>query len=332
MRIDQRNAGALVNLNPSAYTLFGLDRWVWNTDTGYDNKATSQQVTDAPAGFQNSLKTTVTSIVSPTSTSINTLEHRFEGYNVSDLGFGTANAKTVTISFWVNCSVTGNFGGALVNNSRNRVYTFSYTVLSANTWEQKTVTIPGDISGTWPITNGRCMILTFGLSVGSTYSNGTAGVWSSTYSVVPTGSINLWATNGATWQITGVQLEKGTTATSFDVRPYGTELQLCQRYFYKADPITIPCFATTTGRAIGTIAFPTTMRATPTSSGTDVTSMNNWYVANLAGVYSYETGGITVNGNGVGYFVASGTSYTTGTTYRPNGAPNTFSISYTAEI
>jgi hypothetical protein len=183
------------------------------------------------------------------------------------------------------------------------------------------LTIAGDTTGTWVgASNAGAATLYFGLGVGSTYS-GTAGAWAGANYLGATGATSVVGTNGATFYITGVQLEKGNIATSFDVRPYGTELQLCQRYFYKADSITIPCFATTTTRALGTIAFPTTMRATPTSSGTDVTSMNNWYVANLTGVYSYETGGLTVNGNGVGFFVASGTNYTSGKTYRPNCSP-----------
>jgi hypothetical protein len=287
MRIDQRNAGASKNIYPTSYTLFAVDRFVYNTGTAYDNTGTSQQVTTAPPGFSNSLKVTVTSTVSPSASVLNSIEHRLEGYSVADLGFGTADAKTVTVSFWVNCSVTGNFGGALLNSDRNRTYPFTYTVSSANTWEQKTVTIPGDTSGTWTTTNSRAMILVFGLSVGSTYGNGTAGAWSGTYSIVPSGSTNLFATNGATWYITGVQLEAGSVATPFEHRMYGQELALCQRYYCKTfNTATAPAQNAGSVGAIAFISqanqlwdamwrFPVEMRTTPATVITYSTNQAN---------------------------------------------------------
>jgi hypothetical protein len=327
MVIDQRNAGASGTTN--GYT---IDRWAYYGASA--SKGTWQQNAGSvtpPAGYTNYLGFTSSSAYTVGASENFAIYQFIEGYNSSDLGFGAAGASTVTLSFWVRSSLTGTFGGALLNSAVNRSYPFTYSISSANTWEQKSIIIAGDTSGTWLTTNGVGIQVNFGLGTGSTYS-GTAGAWASALYVSAIGATSVVGTNGATWYVTGVQLEKGNIATSFDVRPYGTELQLCQRYFYKADPITIPCFATTTTRAIGTIAFPTTMRATPTASGTDVTSMNNWYVANITGVYSYETGGLTANGNGVGYSVTSGTNYTAGTIYRPNGSPGTFSISYTAEL
>ena len=157
-----------------------------------------------------------------------------EGFNTADLGFGASGASTVTISFWVRSSLTGTFGGSLANAIANRSYPFSYTISSANTWEQKSVTIAGDTSGTWVgATNGTGMVVYFGLGVGSTYS-GTADAWAGANYLSATGATSVVGTNGATFYITGVQLEKGSTATSFDYRPYGTELALCQRYFEKS--------------------------------------------------------------------------------------------------
>ena len=281
MTIDQRNAGASVSLFPSSYNLYGADRWIYNTDVAWDNKATVQQVATAPAGFSNSLLTTVTgTVASPGATDVNCLEHRFEGHNVADLGFGTSNAATVTVSFWVRSSVTGNYGGSLANGGRNRAYPFSYTVFAADTWEKKTVTISGDTSGTWPTGTSRAMILIFSLSSGSTYGSGTANAWSGTYSIQPSGSVNLFATNGATFYITGVQLEAGDTATPFEHRSFGAELALCQRYFCKtynqsqapgtATAGVAPIRSTSTGNAYGTIGawyYPVTMRAVPTITG-----------------------------------------------------------------
>jgi hypothetical protein len=229
MRIDQRNAGASVTPPNGA---FGLDRWQFNMFTN-SGKFSAQQNAGSvtpPAGFTNYNGITSLSAYSIASGDIYAISQTIEGFNTADLGFGTANAKTVTISFWVRSSLTGTFGGSLRNNDGNRSYPFSYTISAANTWEYETITIPGDTTGTWLTTNGIGTRLTFSLGVGSTYS-GTAGAWAAGAFVSPTGATSVVGTNGATFYITGVQLEVGSVATPFERRPYGTELSLCQRYF-----------------------------------------------------------------------------------------------------
>jgi hypothetical protein len=225
MVIDQRNAGAAVTANGA----FPVDRYqVSNTS---DGAYSAQQDSSAPAGFVNSVKvTTTTADASLTTTQQLAFRHIIEGLNVADLGWGTASAQTVTLSFWVRSSLTGTFGGSLQNSAANRSYVFTYTISAANTWEQKTITVPGDTTGTWLTTNGRGIVIWFGLGVGPSAS-GTAGSWSASELNSATGAVSVIGTLNATWQITGVQLEKGSTATSFDYRPYTTELQLCQRYF-----------------------------------------------------------------------------------------------------
>jgi hypothetical protein len=195
-----------------------------------------------------------------------------EGFNVADLGFGAAGASTVTISFWVRSSLTGTFGGCLKNGASNRSYPFTYTISSANTWEQKTVTIAGDTTGTWATDNSRGMQLVFSLGMGSTYS-GTAGAWAGSNLGSATGATSVVGTNGATFYITGVQLEKGSTATSFDYRPYGTELQLCQRYYYKylnnSGGQKYLCMAqaqSSTSAFGGILQLPVPMRSTPSTA------------------------------------------------------------------
>jgi len=225
MAIDQRNAGASVTPTDGAYT---LDRW--QAGLTQSSKFSVQQSTTAATGFTNSLLCTSLSAYSVGSGDIFAVAHKIEGLNVSDLGWGTASAASVTLSFWVRSSLTGTFGGSLRNSAYTRSYPFTYTISAANTWEQKTITIAGDTSGTWLTTSGIGVNVTFSLGSGSTYS-GTAGSWATANYTSTTGAVSVVGTSGATFYITGAQLEKGSTATSFDYRPYGTELALCQRYY-----------------------------------------------------------------------------------------------------
>ena len=232
MVIDQRNAGAEVN--PAVNSAYYLDRWsVISTQTSKFKIKQNAGAVTPPVGYINYLGITSLSAYSVTATDVFEVRQNIEGLNVADLGWGAAGAATVTLSFWVYSSLTGTFGGALQNTAYTRSYPFSYTISSANTWEQKTVTIAGDTTGTWLKTNDTGVRVVFGLGVGSTYS-GTAGAWAATEYHSATGATSVVGTSGATFYITGVQLEKGSTATSFDYRPYTTELQLCQRYFEKS--------------------------------------------------------------------------------------------------
>jgi len=274
MVIDQRNAGAAVTM--SAAVVYLVDRWWSFEDT--DGTMTAQQSSTAPTGFTNSLLCTTTSNdASLGSTQRVVIAQSIEGFNVADLGWGTASAQTVTLSFWVRSSLTGTFGGVVKNSATNRSYPFNYTINAANTFEQKSVTIAGDTTGTWLTNNGTGIQLNFGLGVGSTYS-GTAGAWAAADYNSATGAVSVIGTNGATFYITGVQLEKGSTATSFDYRPFGTEVVLCQRYFAKSyDIATAVGTATRTGYVnwnwqsfsnygTVTIYLPVRMRAAPTST------------------------------------------------------------------
>jgi hypothetical protein len=275
MRIDQRNAGASVSVSGGAYT---LDRWNYDPSASlswYTFQQNGGSVTP-PAGFSNYLGITSTGANTPTSGQFSVVSQYIEGFNTADLAFGTANAVTVTLSFWIRSSLTGTFGGALQNSAVNRSYPFTYTISAANTWEKKSITIAGDTSGTWVgATNGVGLRLVFNLGTGSTYQ-GTAGAWAGADYRSVTGATNISATNGATWYITGVQLEVGSVATPFERRPYGTELALCQRYYYLHasgvdKPIGNACYYTSTS-IYGIVHFPITMRSAPTLSqitGTD---------------------------------------------------------------
>jgi hypothetical protein len=262
MVIDQRNAGASVTPNQS-YT---LDRWLYeNTQTG---KVTIQQNAGSvtpPAGFTNYLGVTSTSDYSVLTGDTFLITHRIEGYNVADLAWGTANAQTITFSFWVRSSLTGTFGGSLGNVNASRSYPFSYTIASANTWEYKTVTVAGDTSGTWNTVNGRGLGITFGLGSGATFS-GTAGAWASANLVQPTSTVSVVGTSGATFYITGVQLEAGSVATPFERIDYGRQLIQCQRYFetYSLFNTSLIGNSTFSAAAGAVLSWCVTKRAAPT--------------------------------------------------------------------
>jgi len=229
MRIDQRNAGASVT--PTVGGVYLLDRWIFSLSQSskYSVQQNAGSVTP-PTGFRNYLGITSTSAYTVGASELFLFTQSIEGFNTADLAWGTASASPVTLSFWVRSSLTGTFGGTVSNSGDTRVYPFTYTISAANTWEYKTITIAGDTSGTWLTNNGIGMNVRIGLGVGSSLS-GTAGAWTGSTVYSATGATSVVGTNGATFYITGVQLEVGSTATSFDYRPYGTELQLCQRYF-----------------------------------------------------------------------------------------------------
>ena len=282
MVIDQRNAGASVATTTTATPTYSIDRWAYQCSVA--SKFTVQQNAGSvtlPAGFKNYLGATVGASANVTvgAGDYFLLRQPIEGFNTADLGFGAAGASTVTLSFWVRSSLTGTFGGSLENGASDRSYPFTYTISSANTWEQKSVTIAGDTSGTWVgATNSASMLVVFSLGMGSTYS-GTAGAWVAGNFLSATGAVKLIETNSATFYITGVQLEKGSTATSFDYRPYGTEFMLCQRY-YEVGGGNLFCYLPTLGSgayAAGTSAyafpqFTVAKRTTPTVTESNATA------------------------------------------------------------
>lgn len=286
MRIDQRNAGANVSLSSSEQ--FVVDRFIVQTATGSGN--IGARSTTAPAGFTNSIRVRIGTGASPTSGQINNIFQIIEGTNCADLAWGTASARPVTLSFQVRSTLTGTFSGSLRNADGNRSYPFTYTISSANTWEFKSVTIPGDTTGTWPTDTGGSIIVFFDLGSGSTIQ-GTAGAWAASAARAATGSTQLVGTSGAEFFVTGVQLEEGGTATSHDYRPYGTELNLCYRYFQALggasdDPVGIGFGAGTTVYVQGNLYQ--TMRAAPTVS----------YSGSASGLYLTT---VAVGGNLTGF-------------------------------
>ena len=301
MVIDQRNAGAQITAANLTNETYMVDRWKYQASQAA--KFTAQQnagsVTTA-VGFPNYLGMTVATVVTVGVSDYFHILQVIEGFNFADLAWGTANAKTVTLSFVVYSSLTGTFGGALRNGAASRSYPFTYTISSANTWTTISVTIAGDTSGTWVgATNGIGVQVGFALGVGTTYS-GTAGAWAATNYVSATGAVSVVGTSSATFYITGVQLESGTASTPFERRQYSQELILCQRYYSKSSstnvvPVNgsaygtagmfisgiINAYSNTNGYG-PTLSYPVVMRTTPTityySTALGTTTAGSWSI------------------------------------------------------
>jgi len=294
MVIDQRNAGASVTQTTSEG--YSLDRFL-----SYGNiasKFTMQQSSTAPAGFVNSVVITSSAATVVGSSDQYYFAQKIEGYNTADLGWGTANAKTVTLSFWARASVIGTYSVFLLNNGSAYSYVANYTISVADTFEYKTITIVAPTVGTWLTTNGVGSYVGWDLGSGSTY-NQTAGSWQAGNKRATSGSTQLVATSGATLYLTGVQLEKGSTATSFDYRPYGTELSLCQRY--------LPAFNFVSGAnnlvgiggfvntSIGDILYKFDVPSRIVPTGISVSSAASFTLATPAGTTSVATAVIIGN-------------------------------------
>ena len=318
MVIDQRNAGAS-STTPTvgAGTYSSVDRFAYIVSQA--SKFTMQQTPSATetgfatrvaAGFSNYLACTVGASANVTigASDYFAIYQSIEGLNVSDLAWGTANAKTITLSFLVYSSVTGTFGGSLRNGGFNRSYPFTYSIPTANTWTSISITIAGDTSGVWSTTNGIGIVVSFSLGVGATFT-ATAGAWTAGNYSSATGAVSPITTNSATFYITGVQLEKGSTATSFDYRPYGTELALCQRYLPTANAADYYTgLSATSTAAYSSIKFPVTARVGPT--GISVSSVTAYTTTNGGGspiaVTAISFGAAGINSSLIRFDVASG--------------------------
>jgi len=324
MRIDQRNTSQTGNG-------YSVDRWAI-----YDNTSatyTLAQDAEAPTNFINSLKFTTTG----TDTSIGSTEqcviyHQIEGNNIADLNWGTANAKTVTLSFWVRSSLTGTFAGSLGNNGYARCYPFTYTISSADTWEQKTITITGDTTGTWLTTNGVGISLRLAIAAGSSFE-GTSGAWASSNLFSVSGATNVVGTASSTFYITGVQLEVGSGASDFEFLPVDVQLARCQRYY---EILTISTNyrgwvgqGWSTANVAGVLNYKVTKRAAPTvsSSGT-FECANASFGVNLSGSVSFT--GATIDQVGADFATSSG--LTVGQAAMIHGASGGALVTFSAEI
>jgi len=269
MTVSQRYGTTATASSINDYT---VDRWaVYQSPTG---KVVAQQTPSATetgyatrvaAGFTNYLAITSQSAYSLGITDLYSIVQKVEGLNIADLAWGTANAKTVTLSAWVYSSLTGTFGGSIINTDVSRTYPFSYSIPTANTWTQISITIPGDTTGTWLTTNGIGLRVYFNLGCGTALA-ASAGTWIAGGYYGASGCVSVVGTNTATFYITGVQLEAGTTASPFEYRQYGTELALCQRYYQII--MSASAYSNSTSSVQCAPCFLGTMRSTPTMNKT----------------------------------------------------------------
>jgi hypothetical protein len=300
MQVAQRGTSGSVG---SGFT-FVLDRWSQRYQSTDELVATVTQDTDAPDGFSNSYKwTTNTGETTIAADEYVYVNYKMEGQDAQSLAYGSASAKSVTLSFWVKSSVTGTYAVALYQADGARIINKTYTIDSANTWEKKSVTIVGDTGGTINNDNGEGLRIIFHLAAGSdtktvdssSWVNYAGGAWAYGHS-----QDGVVTTTSATWQITGVQMEVGSVATEFEHRSYGEELALCQRYYFKLNfPQTTTigtAYRGTTDSGRISLICPVPLRTLPSINSTNQPTLRFWWNDGLNAIVSTD-GSISVQSN-----------------------------------
>ena len=328
MVINQRAYSASV---PSGST-YTLDRFYANTSQA--SKFTLSQSSTAPVGFSNSMLITSSSAYTVLTGDYFGVIQAIEGFNTADLAWGTANAKTVTLSFQVYSSLTGTFGGSIYNSATSYSYPFTYSIPVANTWTSISITVAGPTAGTWVgATNGTGMNINWNLGTGTTYGSGTANTWNNAFYLAPTGATSVVGTNGATFYITGVQLEVGSSATGYEYRMYGQELALCQRYYAKTDVYGCAGTANNSSSLQILIKYPVTMRATPTVAATaTVNRVSSFGVADNSNTFTFNASWPTTDSSAVQWTGTGMSTANIGYALNPTGGTGVSYHTFSAEL
>jgi hypothetical protein len=300
MTVSQYTNGATLTNVFNSGTYF-VDRF----RTGGNNFATGRysisQPSDAPSGFSKSVRIDVTT--TQTVNDLWTITQAIEGYNTSDFNLGTATAKALTLSFWVKGGTVGTYALYLHNTDDTRSFVTTYTINSADTWEYKTISIAAPTSGTFSTINTKSLRVDWVLNVATAGITASLNTWISGDFTAASGCVNLLAVSGGNWSITGVQLEVGTVATSFDFRSYGTELALCQRYFARFNSLGgayrgVGAGVTESATSISCVVkYPVAMRAGPTASGTGLATYDGSSVRAVTAFATQYSGSDAMNIN-----------------------------------
>lgn len=337
MRFDQAAAGNATTAATMGYGKRSADRWANRSDTSTVNSSI-QRVTDAPAGFGFSLKWTTGTGAAPASGDSNAIFHVIDGPEYSDFQYGAAGAVTTTISFWVKSSLTGGAALAFNNAAQNRNYVGQYTVSSANTWEKKSITLPGDTTGTWGTAPGAtAAYIIFDLGSGSTFE-GTGSTWQAGAFRRVSTNFKTIGTTGATFQISGVQWEAGSQATNYEQISYAAELAQCQRYYAKSfaqgtAPVTNAGASTgeekfIAGKAGATTDFvyvrlPVVMASAPTVTTYNPSAANSQIRDASAAIDCSSTASFNVFDRGFGILCIGDASTTAGNTLQVHWTADT---------
>ena len=319
MNVAQRSTSE-TGLGASA-GYFTLDRWKmdFNATAG---RLTMSQTADGPSGFANCLKLDCTTAdTSIAAGEYIMLEQRLEGQDVQGICKGTADAKPVTVSFYVKANGSFTFGLELSDNDNTRQITKLFATTTS--WVRHEITFPADTSGAFDDDNARSLLATFWLHAGSTYSGGTlnSSSWASrTHANRAAGIGSFFSSTDNEFYITGVQMEIGSTATPFEHRSYGDELALCQRYFYRWESSSTYAGvgvgrAYDTSNAVAMINTPCAMRANATLT---VSAVGDFAVAGIGGTpASISNGERTTDFRSYKLTINQGsTPFTSGTIYQ----------------
>ena len=300
MNVAQRGTSAS---NAGDVAARSVDRFFAGNPSASAVQTASQEV-DGPAEFYNSLKVTCTTALASYGTSAQSkIEYRIEGLDLAHVQLGTSSAQTLSVSFYVKSNKTGNSAIGLINQNNDRSFVHQYTIASPNTWQRVSFKVVGDTTGTWNKDTSVGMRMRWG-TFGTDYQTGTFDAWQAGQKMATSNSpINFNSATGDYIQITGVQVELGDTATSFEFRSYGEELARCERYFQTGRASIGSAYNGFGGNVVHStyIGFNTKMRAQPSMSfGTNHTSNNvsnaDYYGGESDSGFSYRVN-ILANGN-----------------------------------
>ena len=293
MQINARTNGTLtINSSTGQYP---CDRWVARGEGG--SKAYTIQKTSIASsgrGVRNSIKVTSSQAASVGNYDIFNVRQKIEGFNIQRLNLGEAGCASMSLSFTVRSSVAGTHSGAIQNHQQNRSYPFTYTLV-ANTWKDVKITIPPITSGSFDEGTGVGLILVFDMGCGNEF-RGTAGQWNTAQDEGATGAVRILETNGATWEISKVQLEEGTVCTPFEKRMVTQETALCERYYQRYGAQRHSWMTNVNGSDhFKMVYFPTTMRTSPTMNLYDQSVDGSSVSASYVSPNGYSC---RLNGNG----------------------------------